>query len=164
MRHIIGNAVKNVETVFSWRGSMNVLREEKGAGILDYTFVVWATIVYVESRIQTKIQYPAMADEIGFSLSRLRAIFMDSTGKPLAKYIMERRVSRAAFDVTHTKDNLSAIAERYGFTNPDNFTRAFKRITGLNPSEFRRIKPPVERIKLCAGVFGFAVPKYYEKS
>jgi len=130
---------------------------------LDYTLVVWATIVYVESRVQTKIQYSAMAEEIGFSLSHLRAIFMSLTGKPLVQYITERRISRAAFDVIHTRDNLSTIAERYGFTNPDNFTRAFRRVTGLNPSEFRKIKPPIERVMLCAGVFGFAVPKYFEK-
>ena len=88
---------------------------------------------------------------------------MSLTGKPLVQYITERRVSRAAFDVIHTRDNLSSIAERYGFTNPDNFTRAFRRVTGLNPSEFRKIKPPIERVMLCAGVFGFAVPKYFEK-
>jgi len=105
-----------------------------------------------------------MADEIGFSLSHLRVVFMNLTGKTLAQYILERKVSRAAFDIIHSNDTLSSIAERYAFTNPDTFTRAFKRVIGLNPSEFRKIKPPVVRIKLCAGVFGFAVPKYYEKS
>jgi len=105
-----------------------------------------------------------MANEIGFSLSHLRAIFINATGKSLAQYITERKISRAAFDIIHSKDTFCAIAGRYGFTNPDTFTRAFKRVTGLNPREFRKIKPPVERTMLCAGVFGFAVPKYYGKS
>jgi len=104
-----------------------------------------------------------MAEDIGFSLSHLRAIFARLTGKSLAQYILERKVARAAFDIIHTDDTLYCIAERYRFSNPDTFTRAFRRVTGIKPSEFRRIKPPIQRIKLCAGVFGFDVPKYYEK-
>jgi len=131
---------------------------------LGHTLVVWAAIVFIESRIQSKIQYLALAEEVGFSLSHLRAIFFSLTGKPLAQYILERKVSRAAFDIIHTHDSINTIAERYGFTNPDTFTRAFRRVTGLSPREFRKIKPPIERVKLCPGVFGFAVPKYQEKS
>jgi len=154
------NIIKNVETAVIEHDSIKTLGEEKGVNALDYTLVIWATIVYVESRIQTKIQYPTMAEEIGFSVSHLRAIFMNQTGKSLAHYILERKVSRAAFDIVHTNDNLSAIAQRYCFTNPDTFTRAFRRIVGLNPSDFRRLRPPIKRIKLCAGVFGFDVPKH----
>ena len=130
---------------------------------MEHNLVVWAIIVYVESRIQSKIQYSAMADEIGFSLSHLRAVFISLTGKSLAQYITERKVARAAFDIIHSNDNIYTIAQRYGFTNPDTFTRVFRRVTGLSPSEFRKIKPPVKRIALCAGVFGVAVPKYTKK-
>ena len=131
---------------------------------MDYSLAICAAIVYIESRAQSKINYTAMADEIGFSLSHLRAVFSCHTGKSLATYIMERKIARAAFDAIHTGDNLSNLAQRYSFTNPDTFTRAFKRVTGLNPSEFRKLKPPIKRVTLCAGVFGFAVPKFYEKN
>jgi len=130
---------------------------------LKHNLAVWAVIVYIESRIQSKIQYSAMADKIGFSLSHLRAVFISLTGKSLAQYITERKVARAAFDIIHSNDNIYTIAQRYGFTNPDTFTRVFRRVTGLSPSEFRKIKPPVKRIALCAGVFGVAVPKYTKK-
>jgi len=130
---------------------------------MEHTLAIWATIVYVESRIQSKINYQAMAEEVGFSLSHLRAVFLNSTGKTLAQYILERKISRAAFDIVHTSDSLCTIAQRYSFTNPDTFTRAFRRVTGLNPSLFRKIKPPIKQVVLCAGVFGFAVPKYDEK-
>ena len=130
---------------------------------MKHNLAVWAVIVYIESRIQSKIQYSAMADKIGFSLSHLRAVFISLTGKSLAQYITERKVARAAFDIIHSNDNIYTIAQRYGFTNPDTFTRVFRRVTGLSPSEFRKIKPPVKRIALCAGVFGVAVPKYTKK-
>jgi len=49
---------------------------------------------------------------------------------------------------------LSKIAEKYGFNNPDTFTRAFRRVTGFTPSAFRKMKIHIGRIKLCAGVYG----------
>jgi len=161
------NIIKNVETALLRRSNIVALRGEKvrqrSQNALDYTTVVWATIIFIESHIHTQIQYSAMAEEIGFSLSHLRAVFMKLTGKSLALYILERKISRAAFDIIHSGDTLAEIAGRYGFTNPDTFTRAFRRVTGLTPSEFRKIKPPIERTILCAGVFGFAVPKYSQR-
>jgi AraC-like DNA-binding protein len=47
--------------------------------------------------------------------------------------------------------------DTYGFSNHDTFTRAFKRITGLTPSEFKKKRPSVGRIKLCAGVYGIGL-------
>jgi len=130
---------------------------------VNHTLVIWAAIVFIENRIHTKIQYSALAEDVGFSLSHLRTVFMSHTGKSLAQYITERKISRAAFDAIHSNDNFSTIAERYGFTNPDTFTRAFRRVTCLNPKDFRKIKPPLKRVILCAGVFGFTVQKYITK-
>jgi hypothetical protein len=60
----------------------------------------------------------------------------------------------AAFEIIHSEQSLLSIATKYGFNNPDTFTRAFNRITGLTPQEFRKQRRPVGRIKLCAGVYG----------
>jgi len=121
---------------------------------MDYGLVIWSVITYLEKRVKTKIQYPDLEKVIGFSLAHIRGIFVQKTGRSLSRYILERRVINTAFEIAHTKDTLTTIAERYGFENPDTFTRAFRRVTGLTPSAFRKKKIPVGRIKLCAGVYG----------
>ena len=121
---------------------------------MEYHLVIWSVITYVEKRTKTKIQYPHLEKEIGFSIAHIRDIFAKQTGQPLSAYILERKISNAAFEIAHTKGTLTVIAEQYGFGNPDTFTRAFKRVTGLTPSAFRKKKIPVGRIKLCAGVYG----------
>lgn len=121
---------------------------------MDYFLVIGSIITYVEKRIRTKIQFADLEREIGFSLAHIRDIFVKQTGKSLSAYILERKISNAAFEISHTKETLTTIAERYGFHNPDTFTRAFKRVTGLTPSAFRKEKRSVGRIKLCAGVYG----------
>jgi len=122
--------------------------------ILDYFLVVCSVIVYIENRIKTDVQYIELEKVTGFSLAHIRDIFIQKIGKSLSRYILERKIHNAAFDISHTKNSLLAIAEKYGFKNPDTFTRAFKRVIGITPSKFRKMKIPVGRIKLCAGVYG----------
>jgi len=124
---------------------------------VDYYLVIWAVVVFIESRLQAEIVYTDLEKSIGFSLPYLREIFPQYTGQTLARYIMNRRISRAAFDAVHTHDTLLEISGRYGFTNPDTFTRAFKRITGLAPQDFRKSSPTVGCIKLCAGLYGVSI-------
>jgi len=121
---------------------------------LGYFFVVWSVITYVEKRVKTKIEYANLEKDIGFSIAHIRDVFVKQTGQSLSAYIMERKISNAAFEISHTKATLTSIFEKYGFKNPDTFTRAFKRVTGLTPSAFRKKKISVGRIKLCAGVYG----------
>lgn len=47
------------------------------------------------------------------------------------------RLERARELLTGSAMNLSQIAERLGYADAANFTRAFKRWTGLNPSQYR---------------------------
>lgn len=121
---------------------------------MDYFVVICSVIIYVENRLKTDIQYTELEKETGFSIAHIRDIFVKKTEKSLSRYILERKISNAAFEISHTNESLLTIAEKYGFKNPDTFTRAFKRIVGITPSEFRKKKITVGRIKLCAGAYG----------
>ena len=121
---------------------------------MDYFLVICSVIIYVENRLKTDIIYRELEKETGFSLAHIRDVFVRKTGKSLSRYILERKILNAAFEISHTKENILTIAEKYDFKNPDTFTRAFKRVIGIIPSEFRKKKITVGRIKLCAGVYG----------
>ena len=126
---------------------------------MDYYLVIWAIVVFVESRVETGVDYAELGRRVGFSVPHLRAVFAQYTGQPLTRYILSRRISRAAFDAVHGRDTLLDISERYGFSNPDTFTRAFRRMTGVKPKEFRALRPAVGNVKLCAGVYGVSVSR-----
>jgi len=75
----------------------------------------------------------------------------------ISRYVLGRRVANAAFDIVHSDQTILEIATKYAFANPDSFTRAFRRNTGINPNEFRARKISVGRKTLCAGVFGVSL-------
>ena len=124
---------------------------------MDYFLTVSSIIIFIENRIQEKIDYKELEKATGFSIAHIRDVFMLRTGMSLSRYILTRKVSNAAYELLYNHQSVINIATKYGFTNHDTFTRAFKRITGLTPSEFRKKRPPVGRIKLCACAFGIGL-------
>lgn len=125
--------------------------------LMDYFLTIWSVIVFIENRIQEKINYTELEKSTGFSLAHIRDVFVKKTGIPLSRYILTRKVANAAYEILHNHQNILNIATKYGFSNHDTFTRAFKRITGFTPIEFKEKRPAVGRIKLCAGVYGIGL-------
>lgn len=126
--------------------------------------MIWSVIVYIENRLQEKIDYSHLENSVGFSITHIRDIFSKKTGITLSKYILLRKISNCAFEILHSHQSITAVGIKYGFSNPDTFTRAFKRITGLTPKEFKKLRPPVGRIKLCSGVYGVGLLQNIKKN
>lgn len=124
---------------------------------MDYSLMICSVIVFVENRLEGRLNYRELEEEIGFSAVHIRQVFTRCMGMPLVRYVRWRQIAHAAFDLVHTGETALDIGAKYGFANPDTFTRAFRRITGMPPQEFRNRRCAVGRIKLCAGVYGVGI-------
>jgi len=105
---------------------------------LNYYERIQKSIDYIESNIENLIDLNEAAREAFMSLSDFYRMFFALVGHSVKEYIRLRRISLAASDLINSKDNIIDIAVKYGFYSRDSFTRAFKRVTGLLPSEYRR--------------------------
>lgn len=100
---------------------------------MDHCILIWSVAVFVENRLESGFDYAQLEKAAGYSLAHIRDVFSRLMGTTLSRYVLGRRVAHAAFDMIHSSDSLLNIAGRYGFENPDTFTRAFYRMTGLMP-------------------------------
>lgn len=132
---------------------------------MDYSIFIWTVVIYVENRLQGKLEYTDLMKETGFSLAHIRDVFVKCAGVPLSRYIISRKIANAAFELIHTDIQVVDLAMKYGFSSHDIFTRAFKRETRMTPQCFRKDKPKMlERVKICAGVYGVAIVRKEEYS
>lgn len=120
----------------------------------DYYLLTQAMLAYIESHISEEIGPEELEKRMCVSYSRLRELFKQKTNVSLGKYILERRIANAAFDLVHTGRSATEIALSRGFSNPDTFTRSFRRVTGYRPSEFRAKRIRVGRTRITNGIFG----------
>ncbi|CAJ1511042.1 AraC family transcriptional regulator [[Mycobacterium] burgundiense] len=81
----------------------------------------------------------SLADRIGVSRSTLAKRFNDVVGEPPLTYLTRWRMTLAADMLAEQKaTTLAEIARTVGYSDPFGFSAAFKRIRGVNPSDFRR--------------------------
>lgn len=127
---------------------------------MDYFCFIQSLVSYVENRVKADIDSSEIERVTGFSLPHTRDVFKRCTRMPFARYVLYRKVSNAAFEIAYTGRNMLDISLDYGFDSYDTFTRAFKRMTGTTPREFRKNGFEVGRVKLTGGIFGPGIGKY----
>jgi len=80
----------------------------------------------------------ALAKLLGMSVAKMRSA-LQAEGETLLAIADEVRVVRARRLLSEGELAIKAISERLGYSRPSAFHRAFKRKTGLSPSDFRRL-------------------------
>lgn len=93
---------------------------------------------YIEKNMDKEITPDEIA-KIAYSskFHFLRTFYM-LTGVTLGEYIRKRRLSLAAKDIVANDMKIIDIAYKYGYETPEAFTKAFKKLHGVSPSEARK--------------------------
>lgn len=79
-----------------------------------------------------------LAQEIATSRTVLAEKFSNLVGIPPMQYLTQWRLQLAAEQLIHSSSKVAAIAEHVGYDSEASFSRAFKRVTGQSPAEWRR--------------------------
>lgn len=74
---------------------------------------------------------------LGYSKSYLSKLFHEQTGTTLATYAIETKIKRAKQLIREGNLNFAQISDKLSFDNPQYFSRVFKRVTGMTPTEFK---------------------------
>lgn len=94
---------------------------------------------YVRSNLNRKITLADLAENLGYSVSHMRAVFRDRLGFSLGRYIRESQLSEAAKLLQYSKLNVTEIATRTSFNSLFAFSRAFKAAYGMSPKAYSKI-------------------------
>jgi len=79
----------------------------------------------------------ALCRELGYSKSYLSKLFREQTGYTIADYSQRKKIELAKQLIRDGEMNFTEISDRLAYDNPQYFSRAFKRITGMTPTEFK---------------------------
>lgn len=93
---------------------------------------------YIEDNIAGEITLQELADDCYVSVSSLQKTFKYVFHVSVKEYILRRRFSCAAKYMLHSDDSILDIALRFGYSNAESFTRGFRKIWGITPSEYRK--------------------------
>ena len=98
-----------------------------------------AAMDYIEAHLEEDFRLEEVAAGVGISDLSFRQLFYALTGMTLQEYVKNRRLSEASGALLRGC-SVTDTAYRYGYQSVDGFTRAFRRWSGLLPSEAARTR------------------------
>ena len=97
-----------------------------------------AAKAYVENNLDKPFRIFDLCQTLGYSKSYISQIFKSQTGVSLATYAMQIKITYAKQLIRENNYNFSQISDLLAFDNPQYFSRVFKRITDMTPTEFKQ--------------------------
>ncbi len=94
-------------------------------------------IDYIQLNISKNIKVLDIATHFAYNEKYLSHLFEKVSGITLKQHIIQRKMEAANFMLTDTNTSITDIAKSVGFADSHNFSRAYKRFSGLTPSEYR---------------------------
>ncbi|HTV98933.1 MAG TPA: helix-turn-helix transcriptional regulator [Streptosporangiaceae bacterium] len=97
---------------------------------------------FADGRYFEPLSVAAMAAAAGLSPAHFSREFRRAFGESPHRYLLTRRLERAAALLRNTDRSVADICLMVGFTSVGSFTTSFGRIFALSPTEYRSACPP----------------------
>ena len=92
---------------------------------------------YVDQHYTDKILVSDIAEHFHMDLNYLGRVFKRKNGKSLKDYLTAKRMEKAMYLLDNTDLKIYEIAEASGYSDYFYFTRVFRKVTGITPTEWR---------------------------
>lgn len=93
----------------------------------------------LRSESDADVSLAALAADAGLSRFHFCRAFKESTGRPPHVWLRQHRLEQAKAMLRDPSMSIIAVAMALGYASQTAFAAAFKKLTGISPSEFRRM-------------------------
>jgi AraC family transcriptional regulator len=95
-------------------------------------------LMYIDAHLAEPISLRALAQLVGLSACYFCRAFGQSLGMPPQRYQLNRRIERAKALLTKHAASVTDVGLAVGYNDASAFCTAFRRITGVTPTAYRR--------------------------
>lgn len=94
-------------------------------------------LLYIHANYSQKITLQRLVDIFNINHTTLNNMFRIKTGESVMSYIIQLRIENSAFLIKNTDIPVKEIAYQVGYNDITNFGRAFKKLKGCSPKEYK---------------------------
>jgi AraC family transcriptional regulator len=109
---------------FQWRGGMPGIRLNR-------------VLEYIRANIGQDLRLSALAEIANMSPHYFSELFKQSTGLSPHRYVLQAKIERAKEHLRDLRVNVFEASVLTGFADQSYFTKVFRRVVGVTPTEFR---------------------------
>ena len=96
---------------------------------------------YLDEHLSDDVDLRTLAREVALSPFHLARSFRQEVGESPHRYLVRRRLDRAAELLVSTPLTVTQVCDRVGFGSPAHFSQSFRRRFGVPPSVYRTLAP-----------------------
>lgn len=96
------------------------------------------TIAYIQLHLKENLTVSFLAQRVNQHQDYFSRLFLQHTGERPLAYIHQKRIERAQYLIITTTMSYAEIAEATGFDSLPYFSKIYKKVTSLTPSEYRK--------------------------
>lgn len=99
---------------------------------------MFEAIEFVENNLREEITIADIADAVSYSLYHFCRVFNHTIHHTPYDYLIRRRLSESARELIETDRKIIDIAFDYQFNSHETYARAFKRMFGVQPNQWKK--------------------------
>ncbi|CAI2766806.1 AraC family transcriptional regulator [Flavobacterium collinsii] len=112
----------------------------KEESVKEYYFRINKSIDYIKENLQEVLSLEKLADLSNFSKFHFHRIFKSVTGTTINEFIKNAKIERALFFLMNNPSKtISEIANDCGFLSISSFSRSFREVRQMTPTEWRKL-------------------------
>jgi AraC-like DNA-binding protein len=117
------------------------LIDDKKSKLIDaIKTLIIEKIHYSENAFESKNSSDYIAKELGYDYSYLSNLFSSVEGITIEKYIINQKIEKVKELLVYDELSLNEISYQLGYSSVQHLSNQFKKITGLTPSHFKKLK------------------------
>lgn len=109
-------------------------REEKSKSIIEMAEE------YIKNNFHKDISLDEISRTVNISPYYFSKIFKEGTGKNFIEYLTNIRMERAKELLSTTESSMKEICSMCGYSDPNYFSRSFKKNVGVTPTEYKSVQ------------------------
>ncbi|AFH59819.2 AraC family transcriptional regulator [Paenibacillus caseinilyticus] len=106
-------------------------REQQTLSVLD------RAKSYIRERFTEELSLEEVADHVHLNPHYLSKIFKQGTGETFIDFVTRLRIDKAKALMASQQLSLKEVCFEVGYKDPNYFSRVFKKVTGVTPTEYR---------------------------
>lgn len=114
-----------------------IVREKS---LKEYSILIRKAINYINLNLNSNLTLSSIANNIVVNPNYLSSKFNKEVHESIASFINRRRIEESLKLMKNTSLSITAISEQVGFNDVNYFSKVFKKLLGISPSEYRKNK------------------------
>ncbi len=141
--------IKNLLDFNLKKFGLTLVNDKKGMLVEKIKIVIIELVHYSEDQIKLNFS-DYLSNRLNYDYTYLANLFSEHQGITVEHYFLNHKIERVKELLIYNELNITEIAYRLHYSSVGHLSNQFKKITGLTPSEYKRLKVkkriPLEKV------------------